>query len=236
MLSGNIGDNMQRIALITGANRGLGLETARQMKALGYQVILTSRDLSRGQAVARDLGLTVHTLDINRPEDVQETLAFVQAEYGRLDALVNNAAVMLDEDSSLLDVNPETLKITLETNSLAPLWLARAFLPMMLQQNYGRIVNVSSGMGQIDDLNNYSSAYRLSKLLLNGITRILADAVRGKNVLVNAVCPGWVRTDMGGPSAPRSLEQGASGIVWAATLPDEGPHGGFFRDGKSISW
>ena len=107
---------------------------------------------------------------------------------------------------------------------------------MMLEQGYGRVVNVSSGMGQMSDLNDYGAAYRISKLALNGITRILADAVRGSNVLVNAVCPGWVRTEMGGQGASRSLEQGVSGIVWAATLPDGGPSGGFFRDGRPIPW
>jgi NAD(P)-dependent dehydrogenase (short-subunit alcohol dehydrogenase family) len=227
---------MQRIVLITGANRGLGLETARQMKDLGYQVILTCRDLSKGQFAARELGVTVQSLDMTQPDEIQKIADFVKAEYGRLDVLVNNAAVNLDRGASLLEIKPETLELTLETNSLAPLWLARAFLPLMMAQNYGRIVNVSSGMGQIKELNDYAASYRLSKLLLNGITRILADAVKGKNILVNAVHPGWVRTDMGGPNAPRSLQQGASGIVWAATLPDDGPHGGFFLDGKPIPW
>jgi NAD(P)-dependent dehydrogenase (short-subunit alcohol dehydrogenase family) len=106
----------------------------------------------------------------------------------------------------------------------------------MLAQNYGRVVNVSSGMGQIDDLDDYGAAYRISKLALNGVTRILAHAARGKNVLINAVCPGWVRTDMGGPNASRGLQEGARGIVWAATLPDGGPQGGFFRDGKPVPW
>jgi len=124
----------------------------------------------------------------------------------------------------------------METNTFAPLMMVRAFIPMMIAQNYGRIVNVSSGMGEFGDLNNYGPSYRLSKLALNGITLMLANAVKGKNVLVNAVCPGWVRTDMGGSNAERDLETGASGIVWAATLPDEGPHGGFFRDGEKIDW
>lgn len=227
---------MQRTVLITGANRGLGQETARQMKEIGFQVILTSRDLSKGQVAAQKLDLPVYQLDITRPDDIQKIVGTVKSEYGRLDVLVNNAAIHPSRGTSLLNIEPETLQLTLETNSLAPLWLSRAFLPMMIEQNYGRIVNVSSGMSQIKGLNDFSSSYRLSKLLLNGITLILADAVKGKNILVNSVSPGWVRTDMGGQNAPRSLEQGGKSIVWAATLPDDGPNGGFFQDGKPISW
>jgi len=227
---------MQRVVLITGANRGLGLETARQMRDLGYWVILTSRDPSKGRAAAGELGVTYHPLDVASAESIAGALSFVRVEFGRLDALVNNAGIYLDQDTSLLDISPGDLRATLEVNSLGPLWLARAFIPLMLAQNYGRIVNVSSGMGQIHALNDFKPAYRLSKLALNGVTRILADAVRGRNVLVNAVCPGWVRSDMGGAGAPRSLEQGAQGVVWAATLPDGGPQGGFFRDGKAIEW
>jgi NAD(P)-dependent dehydrogenase (short-subunit alcohol dehydrogenase family) len=225
-----------KTVLITGGNRGLGLETARQMRALGYRVFLTSRSPEGGKAAAGPLGATYHRLDVTNPQEIAAIYAFVLAEFGRLDALVNNAGILIDEGQDLREVSPEDLRLTLETNSLGPLWLARAFLPLMLRQNYGRIVNVSSGMGEIGGLNNYAPAYRLSKLMLNGITRILAEGLNGKNVLVNAVCPGWARTDMGGPSASRSSEFAAQGIVWAATLPDGGPQGGFFRDGKPIDW
>lgn len=227
---------MQKVVIITGANRGLGLETARQMAELDYQVILTSRDEKKGEETARDLGVRFHPLDVISAKSIAALLGFVEQEFGRLDVLINNAGVFLDEKQGILDVPEESLRATLETNTFGPLMLARAFIPMMIAQNYGRIVNVSSGMGEIGDLNNYGPSYRLSKLALNGITLMLANAVKGKNVLVNAVCPGWVRTDMGGPDAERDLKTGASGIVWAATLPDEGPRGEFFRDGEKIDW
>ena len=227
---------MQKVVIITGANRGLGFEAARQMAGLDYQVILTSRDVKKGEEAARDLGVRFHPLDVISAKSIAALHGFVEQEFGRLDVLINNAGVFLDEKQGILDVPEESLRATLETNTFGPLRLARAFIPMMIAQNYGRIVNVSSGMGEIGDLNNYGPSYRLSKLALNGITLMLANALKGKNVLVNAVCPGWVRTDMGGSNAERDLETGASGIVWAATLPNQGPHGGFFRDGKKIDW
>jgi NAD(P)-dependent dehydrogenase (short-subunit alcohol dehydrogenase family) len=229
-----------RIALITGANRGLGRETARQLLQRGYKVVLTSRDPEKGRQAAQALEqlgpIRFHPLDVTQGESIQALRTWVEREYGRLDVLINNAAVYLEDDQSILSIPEQVIRQTLETNTLGPLWLCRAFLSMMQARNYGRVVNVSSGMGQMDDLDDYGAAYRLSKLALNGLTRILCDAVRGSNILVNAVCPGWVRTDMGGAGAPRSLEQGAQGIVWAASLPDGGPSGGFFRDGKAVPW
>jgi NAD(P)-dependent dehydrogenase (short-subunit alcohol dehydrogenase family) len=229
-----------RLALISGANRGLGLETARQLLELGYSVLLTSRDPAHGEQAAHALGrpgqVFYHPLDVTQPGSVARLRVYVQAEFSHLDALINNAAVFLDDEQSILSIPEQVFQQTLETNTLGPLRLCQAFLPLMLAQNYGRVVNVSSGMGQIDDLDDYGAAYRISKLALNGVTRILAHAARGKNVLINAVCPGWVRTDMGGPNASRGLQEGARGIVWAATLPDGGPQGGFFRDGKPVPW
>ena len=206
------------------------------MKPLGYRVILTSRDSFKGEAAARQLGVESFPLDVNSTEGIAAFSAHIQNQIGRIDALVNNAAILIDEGKSLLNLPADDFRLVLETNSIAPLLLARAVLPMMCAQKYGRIVNVSSSMGQYRSLGDNSPSYRLSKLLLNGITRVLADAVKDGNVLVNAVDPGWVRTDMGGRSAPRALEEGAQGIVWAAALPDGGPHGGFFRDGKKIEW
>jgi len=229
-----------RIALITGANRGIGRETARQLLLRGYQVILTSRDPEKGRQAARELErlgpLRFHPLDLTQTGSIADLHAWVAREYGRLDVLINNAAVYLDGDQSILSAPEHIIRLTLETNTLGPLWLCRLFLPLMQAQNSGRVVNVSSDMSQMAGLDQYAAAYRISKLALNGLTRILHDAVRGYNILVNAVDPGWVQTDMGGPGAPRTLEQGARGVVWAADLPDGGPSGGFFLDGNAVPW
>ncbi len=227
---------MKKIVLITGANRGIGLETAKQMKALNYEVILTSRNADEGQRIARDLGVRFHQLDVLSATGIAALHAFVEKEFGRLDALINNAGILIDRNDHVLDISEEKLRKTLDTNTYAPLALTRAFLPMMLAQNYGRIVNVSSVLGQITSFSDSTPAYRLSKLALNGITLMLADAVRGKNILINSVHPGWVKTEMGGAGAHLSLAEGARGLVWAATLPDDGPHGGFFQDGKRMEW
>ncbi len=227
---------MKKIALITGANRGIGLETAKQMKALGYEVILTSRNADEGQRAARDLGVGYHQLDVTSVSSILALTAYMDAEFGRLDVLINNAGILLDRKDSILDIPLEKMQTMFETNTFAPLMLIRALLPLMRKNNYGRIVNVSSQLGAISHFSDYTPAYRLTKLALNGITRMLADTLKGTNILVNSVHPGWVKTNTGGERAPLSLEEGARGVVWAATLPDDGPQGGFFFDGKEMDW
>lgn len=237
------------VAVVTGANRGLGLETARQLAKRDIQVIITSRNAGKGemameQLLAEGLDVLFQPLDVTSENSVAELGTFIHSHCGRVDILVNNAGIFLDmsgpEDtsnaSSVFNASLKTLSTTLQTNVYGPLLLAQELTPLMKQQHYGRIVNVSSGMGQLSDMNGRSPAYRISKTALNALTRILAAETEGYNILVNSVCPGWVRTDMGGSSAERTIEEGASGIVWAATLPDEGPSGGFFRDGKPIPW
>ena len=231
------------VAIVTGGNRGLGLETCRQLAVLGFRVVLTSRNPKLGEvavAALRESGLTVvaHQLDVTDPLSVERLVADVDAAYDRIDVLVNNAGVALRpaDDLGTLQVDIETIRQTLEVNTLAPLRLCQAVVPVMRRGGYGRVVNVSSGMGQLDDMENGWPAYRISKTALSAVTRLVAREVSGANVLVNAVCPGWVRTDMGGSSATRSVEEGAAGIVWAATLPDRGPSGSFFRDGRPIPW
>ncbi|MBK7541091.1 MAG: SDR family oxidoreductase [Candidatus Competibacteraceae bacterium] len=236
------------VAVVSGANRGLGLETVRQLAKRDIRVILTSRNAGKGEMAAEKLlaeGLDVlfHALDVTAESSVAELGAFIHSRCGRVDILVNNAGVSLDshgtEDTggaSVFNASLKTLSATLQTNLYGPLLLAQELVPLMKQQHYGRIVNVSSGLGQLSEMEGKTPAYRISKTALNALTRILAAETQGFNILVNSVCPGWVRTDMGGPGAERTIEQGASGIVWAAILPDDGPSGGFFRDGQPIAW
>ena len=230
-----------RLGVVTGGNRGIGLEVCRQLAQHGWRVLLTSRDEQRGRESAAALSangpaVAWHALDVSSSASVSQLREHVARQYGRIDALINNAAIALDDGQSVLDDKPETFRATLETNLIGPLMLCQAFIPLMQKQRGGRVVNVSSGSGQMDDLDWDSPAYSLSKTALNALTQLFAHAVRAENVLVNAVCPGWVRTDMGGPNATRSVEQGADTIVWLAELPEGGPTGGFFRDRQRIPW
>lgn len=227
--------------LITGGNKGIGFELAKQLAEKNFQVLLGSRDRVRGQnAVSslQNLGIDVRfvELDVDNPESIQHAVEYVQVTYDRLDVLINNAGIYLDEGLKLSEEDPIILEKTMRTNLLGPYHLIRSFLPLMKQNNYGRIVNISSGYGQMEEM-DYSGtgSYKLSKLALNGLTRIIASEVSG-NIKVNAVCPGWVRTDMGGPNASRSAEEAARSILWLAELDEDGPSGGFFRNGQRISW
>jgi NAD(P)-dependent dehydrogenase (short-subunit alcohol dehydrogenase family) len=227
--------------IVTGANRGVGYEVCRQLARLDYHVILTSRDEKKGLAavekISRQAGnIVYHQLDVTNQESIIRLRDYVISEYGSVDGLINNAAILPDQFGRVLEVRVDQFRAALETNAIGPLALCQAFIPLMLEQNYGRIVNVSSGAGQIENMVNDMPAYRLSKIALNGLTLILADGVKGTNVLVNAACPGWVRTDMGSPDADRDADEAADGIIWLATLPDGGPSGGFFRDRKPLSW
>jgi NAD(P)-dependent dehydrogenase (short-subunit alcohol dehydrogenase family) len=230
------------LAVVTGGNRGIGLEICRQLARRGVRVLLTSRDASQGNPAAGQLrqeGLDVehHALDVTDPATIQALRGHLEERYGRLDILVNNAAVHIDNHSRLVEVEPQVLYPTMETNAWGPLWLVQAMLPLLERSEAGRIVNVSSGAGQLAGLMGHRTpTYSLSKAMLNLLTRMLADELQGSGILVNAMCPGWVRTEMGGPGAPRSVEQGADTAVWLALLPEDGPQGGFFRDRKPIDW
>ena len=230
-----------RIAVVTGANRGLGFETCRQLGRLGYHVVPTSRDRAKGLA-ATDLlireGVTAthHQLDVTDATQIARLAEFLATRFGRADVLINNAAIYLDEGRSVLKADLDSFRKTMATNVYGPLALSQAVVPLMRRRRYGRIVNVSSGSGQLASMRDDTPAYAVSKAALNAVTLLLADAVGRANILVNSVCPVWVRTDMGGPHAPRTVEAGASTIVWLATLPDGGPTGGFFRDRRRIPW
>ena len=232
----------KRLAVVTGGNRGIGYEICRQLARKGLRVLLTSRDAEKGRAAQKKLekeGLDVlhHQLDVANPASVALLAGYIDSEYARVDVLVNNAGISVDKRStSVLREKEETFRVTLETNFYGALRMCQALVPLMQKNHYGRVVNLSSGLGQLDDMGDGTPAYRVSKTALNALTRMVAKAVEGDNILVNSMCPGWVRTDMGGAGAPRSVEQGADTAVWLAMLPHDGPSGGLFRDKKPIPW
>lgn len=231
----------QRIALVTGGNRGIGLEVCRQLASLGMKVILGSRDLAKGVAVADDLiaagqSVAARQLDVSNGQSIRECMNWVRKELGRLDVLVNNAGVMVEEDDADPVEELEIVRDTMQTNVYGPLLLSRLAVPIMKSRRYGRIVNLSSGMGSLSEMGPGYIAYRLSKAGINVVTRVVAAESEGMGILVNSVDPGWVKTAMGGRGASRTVQKGAESVVWLATLPESGPTGGFFRDRKSIPW
>ncbi len=238
-------DTKGKIAVVTGANRGMGFEACRQLGKLGLRVVLTSRDANKANGAAsklRDEGLQVveHAHDVNDPQSAKDLASFVESEYGEVHVLVNNAGAIFDVDkedsASILDTTKEALTRSFETNTIGAVLTAQALVPLMKKAGYGRIVNVSSGMGGITEMNGGYPGYRLSKAALNASTRVLSEELKDDNIKVNAVCPGWVRTDMGGENARLSPQQGVDTPVWLATLPDDGPTGSFFRKREPILW
>ena len=231
-----------KIALVTGANRGIGYEICRQLARQEYQVILTSRSEEKGQMAAQQLaqeGLTVATypLEVTDLDSVAQLKKHIVAQYGRLDVLVNNAGVYQDENERITEVDTDTFRQTMDTNLYGPFYLMQAFVPLMEQHGYGRIVNLSSGYGALSALDSPTvGSYKLSKVSLNALTRLMASAVNPNKIKINAADPGWVRTDMGGAGANRSVVEGADTPVWLATLPDDGPSGGFFYNRKPREW
>ena len=237
---------MQQVALVTGSNRGIGFEIAKQLALKKIQVVLTSRNPTNGDVALRKLTrdgikkVVFMQLDVSNQVSVDGLSNEVEKTFGRLDILVNNAAILIDRDDVVAsNADLEIIKATLETNLIGAWRMCKAFIPLMKKNGYGRIVNVSSGAGQFEYMatsGGYWPAYSVSKTSLNALTVMLASELRGTNILVNAVCPGWVRTDMGGSNAPRSVEEGAAIPVWLATLPDGGPTGHNYYDKKQINW
>ncbi len=211
------------VALVTGSTRGIGAEVARQLEARGYRVIVTGRSAE-------------HRLDVSDPQSIETLARYVESEIGRLDVLVNNAAILLDEGESIVDVDPQKFEETWRVNTLGPFLMTQRFAKLLRKSGHGRVVNVSSGAGQLSSMSSYAPSYSTSKAALNAITILFANALRSARVLVNCADPGWVRTDMGGRAAPRSVAEGADTIVWLATLSDDGPTGGFFHDREPMDW
>jgi len=228
-----------KVALVTGANRGIGREVVRQLAEEGFRMVLGARELRKGEEAARELGLAnvvAREIDVSSDESVRRFADSFAKEFGRLDVLVNNAGMNYDYGRKASTVDLVEVHKTFETNLFGAWRLSQALVPLMKKHKYGRIVNVSSEAGSLASMGGSTPAYSTSKAALNALTRVLAGELRGSGILVNSVCPGWVRTEMGGSNAPRSVEQGAASILWAALLPDDGPTGGFFRDGKPLPW
>jgi NAD(P)-dependent dehydrogenase (short-subunit alcohol dehydrogenase family) len=231
---------VQQIAIVTGANRGIGLEVVRQLAHKGMTVILGSRDLQKGEVAAAKLtdeGLQVlpRQLDVTDFESITRLAAQVEQEFGRLDILVNNAGILYDTWQQPSTADLDTVQEAISTNTIGPWRMCEAFVPLLRQSQQGRIVNVSSGAGSIASMGDSTPAYSVSKAALNAFTRCLAAELKSAGILVNAICPGWVATDMGG-SGGRPVEDGAASVVWAVMLPNDGPTGGFFRDGQPVAW
>jgi NAD(P)-dependent dehydrogenase (short-subunit alcohol dehydrogenase family) len=233
----------QPVALVTGANRGIGREVARQLAANGYAVIASARDGAKARQAAEDLAadaggaVTPLTLDVASQDSIQAAAEEPHRQPGRLDVLVNNAGAGTDFGVSGTAPDFDAIEAALQTNFYGAYRLTVALLDLLRASAHPRVVNVSSGMGGIAEMGGWSPGYRISKAALNATTRILSTELKDDGVLVNSACPGFVNTDMGGQfGAKKPVEDGAAGIVWLATLPDDGPSGGFFRDGKPVTF
>jgi NAD(P)-dependent dehydrogenase (short-subunit alcohol dehydrogenase family) len=234
-------NNTQWIVLITGANRGIGLETARQLARRGFHVVIAAREEAKGRHAADSIQAeggkaTALRLDVSSSESIHESARQIAGIADHLDVLINNAAIYPDQGRSILTLPRDRLAETFQTNVFGQLEVTQAFVPYLRKAPAARVINVSSGYGQLSGLSPDEPSYCLSKLALNGLTIMLAEALRGDRIAVNSMCPRWVRTDMGGPNATRSVEEGADTAVW---LADEAPHeltGKFFRDRQEIPW
>jgi len=239
----------RRIALVTGANKGIGFEVVRQLCREGLHVFLGARNEKAGKSAADKLNqetrnagkdeghgsVTFLQIDISDPKSIKGAAEEFSKQSDRLDALVNNAGILLDDDKDILNTTPEIFETTLHTDTLGALLVSQAFVPFLSKSDSARIVNISSGGGQLDGgADGWAPAYCISKTALNGVTVQLATKL--PNIAVNSVCPGWVRTDMGGSSATRSVAEGASGIVWLACEAPQNQTGKFWRDRKVIPW
>jgi NAD(P)-dependent dehydrogenase (short-subunit alcohol dehydrogenase family) len=240
----------QRVALVTGANKGIGFEVARQLARRNFRVFIGARNPDAGEAAVQKLKreaekedsentgrgeITFLKIDVSKPDSIRRAAEEFSRKRDRLDTVVNNAGILLDDDKDILTITPEIFETTLRTNTLGALLVSQAFVPFLKKSDAPRIVNVSSGGGQLTDgADGWAPAYCISKTALNGVTSQLAAAL--PKFAVNSVCPGWVRTDMGGPNASRSIAEGASEIVWLAADAPQRETGKFWRDRQVIPW
>ena len=228
-----------KTALVTGANKGIGYEVARQLAGKGFHVFVGARNRDAGrkavETIAASGKATFLEIDVSDNASVTAAVREFSKNAGRLDVLVNNAGIIVDGDDAILEISNELLRKTLETNTLGALRVTRAFVPLLAKSKAPRVVNVSSGGGQLTGgADGWSPAYCISKTALNGVTSQLAAAL--PKFAINSVCPGWVRTDLGGGNATRSVEEGADTIVWLATDAPQKLTGKFLRDRKEIPW
>ena len=233
------GFEFMKTVLITGANRGIGFETARQLATRGFNVVIAARSERDGQKAVRELQpagqVSLLVMDVSDSKNIANA-ASQFAAIGKLDVLINNAGIYPDEGISILTISRERMVSTLQTNTFGPLEVTQAFLPYLRKAAPARVINVSSGYGQLEGLSANVPSYCLSKFALNGVTIMLAQALKEHQIVVNSMCPGWVRTEMGGSSAPRSVEEGADTAVWLATDVAPNVTGKFFQDREEIAW
>lgn len=231
---------MDKIALISGASRGIGLETGKQLLELGWNVVFTARNMHEGRPLINKLrekwkSAWFHQLDVTDEQSISDVAEYVEDTCGRLDVLINNAGIMIEENHKIMDVELEDLHKTMATNLYGPLMLTRTMLPFFKDSKDARVINVSSRMGQLSGMEGGHAAYRISKTALNALTVVMAKELEGEGIRVNTICPGWVCTDMGGPDANKSIEEGADTAVWLATA-DKIENGKFYADRKVIPW
>ena len=233
-----------KLALVTGGNRGMGFEACRQLAARGFRVLLGSRDFEAGKRAVTTIDsnrVEAVRLDVTSAGDIEALAQLIAERYGRLDILINNAGIMIDGDdgrsTSICEADIEAVDDTFRVNTLGPMMVINAMLPLMRGLDDVRIVNVSSGMGQLSDMGGHYPGYRISKTALNAMTRIYAAELDPARFHVNTLCPGWVRTDMGGANADLSLEQGVDTVIWLATSEEARQYsGGYFRNRQPIDW
>ncbi|MHA1990337.1 MAG: SDR family oxidoreductase [Candidatus Hodarchaeales archaeon] len=230
----------KKIAVVTGANKGIGFECCKQLAENGIKVILTARDVDKGEKSAYNLqsqgyDILFHQLEVTNEKSVQELFSFIKKEFNILDILINNAGVYIDRGNSL-SAPLSVIKKTIDVNLIGPWLVTKTLVPLLKMSKSGRIINISSEAGQLSNLTDHTPTYNISKLALNGLTQIFAFDLRNTNIQVNVMCPGWVATDMGTAVAPRTVEEGVDTIIWLATTESSNHSGKFFKDRKEIEW